>query len=107
MSNDNNSNAAAIAASSKDSEVVCISYDDLVATCNGSSSQNHDAFIERAFSSTGLGIIAITDVPNLPQLRLRLLPLAQKLATLSPEHLEEITIHEADYQVGWVSSIQS
>ena len=90
-------------------DVVSIRYDDLIATCSSSStttttnpnSVDANTLIERAFSSDGLGIIAITDVPNLPQLRHRLLPLAQKLATLPAHQLDEVTDPESGYQVGW------
>ena len=91
---------------SSQADVVKVRYDDLIAAYRGGSDQNtravHD-LLERAFSSIGLGIIAITDVPDLSRLRLRLLPLAQKLATLPHDQLEEITVPESDYQVGWVS----
>lgn len=86
-------------------EIVCIHYNDLVSACSGNHLNKTDDIhnlIENAFSSTGLGIMAITDVPNLPELRLGLLPLAKKLATLPKEQLEEVTVHESEYQVGWV-----
>ena len=86
--------------------IICISYDDLVnafldvgSDSTSTTKTNINNLIEKAFSSVGLGIIAITDVPNLSELRLKLLPLAQKLATLPPDQLEEITI--SPYQVGW------
>ena len=89
-------------------DVVRIPYDKLITTFQlGRTHENATAIhelIEEAFSSSGLGIIAITDVPNLSKLRLQLLPLALKLATLSPDQLEEIIVPESDYQVGWVSS---
>ncbi|KAL3767329.1 hypothetical protein ACHAWO_007272 [Cyclotella atomus] len=92
------------------SEVVTLSYDDLVSACKqmgtGASSTRVDFndIIDKAFGSTSLnslGIIAITDVPNLLELRLKLLPMAEKLATLSSEELDKITAHDAAYQVGW------
>jgi len=85
-------------------DVVCIHYDDLVSSCSSQpKSRNMDNLIEKAFgsNSSSLGIIAITNVPKLPSLRLRLLPLAQKLASLSPDQLGEITVPESEYQVGW------
>jgi len=109
----------AVSSSPFDVDVVRIPYHDLVAAAStssrcgdgdgGTTSQDTVAIhqlIEEAFSSSGLGIIAITDVPNLSRLRLELLPLAQKLATLSPEQLEEITVPDSEYQVGWVSTVQ-
>jgi len=88
---------------SKAEDVVCIHYDDLVSASRGIQPNNTDIddLIERAFSSAGLGIIAITNVPTLPQLRLRLLPLALKVASLPADQLEGITVPESDYQVGW------
>ena len=97
-------------------EVVTIHYDDLVSACNIISSNtpnvltaeqgtnfNIDKLIEQAFGSspTSLGILAITGIPTLPSLRLQLLPLAKKLADLPPSQLDEMTIPEAEYQVGW------
>ena len=83
--------------------IICISYDDLVNVgsdkISTTKTKHINNLIEKAFSSVGLGIIAITDVPNLSELRLKLLPLAQKLATLPHDQLEEITI--SPYQVGW------
>ena len=87
-------------------DVVCIHYDDLIAACRGTPSRSAAdiaSLIEGAFSSIGLGIIAITDVPDLPERRIRLLRLSQKLATLPVDQLDEITVPESSYQVGWVS----
>lgn len=99
--------------------IVKISYNDLVAACNhdqsssknnnnhcriSSSSLSVDDLIEQAFgssNSSSLGIIAITDIPSLPSLRSRLLPLAPKLASLSPQQLEEISAPQSQFQVGW------
>lgn len=85
---------------STDDDVVCISYTDLMAACSDNKS-NINNLIERAFSSSGLGIIAITDVPNLSEMRLKLLPLAHKLASLPPNQLEKVTVPTSGYQVGW------
>jgi hypothetical protein len=90
---------------SSSADVVRIPYDDLITSFRCESERMNDIhqLIEEAFSSSGLGIIAITDVPKLSELRLELLPLAQKLATLSPDQLDDITVPESNYQVGWVS----
>lgn len=93
---------ASLAVFPSSAEVVCIPYDDLITASRGGATSIHQ-LVEDAFSSFGLGIIAITGVPNVSQLRLRLLPLAKRLATLSPDQLEEITVPDSDYQVGWVS----
>ena len=96
--------------------IVTISYNDIVAACDdnkeescrsSSSSTTVDDLIEQAFgfgssTSSSLGIIAITDVPSLPRLRSKLLPLAYKLANnLSTQQLQDITAPQSQYQVGW------
>lgn len=85
---------------SKTEDVVCINYNDLV-SASKSNAKDLNSLIERAYSSAGLGIIAITNVPTLPQLRLKLLPIAQKVASLPAHQLDEITAPESGYQVGW------
>lgn len=88
-------------------DIVTISYDALVAACNNADYKTVDNLIEQAFgssstSSSSLGIIAITNVPNLTQLRTKLLPLAYQLATqLTPTQLNEITAPQSQFQVGW------
>jgi hypothetical protein len=59
--------------------------------------------IHEAYASTdSLGIIVLTDMPkNYSTLRMKVLPLAQKLVNLSPVDLEAMTIPNADFQVGW------
>lgn len=59
--------------------------------------------IHHAYASTdSLGIIVLTEMPmEYTTLRMKVLPLAQKLATLSPVELEAMTIPSADFQVGW------
>eukprot|EP00569_Conticribra_weissflogii_P005600 CAMPEP_0171348544 /NCGR_PEP_ID=MMETSP0878-20121228/31168_1 /TAXON_ID=67004 /ORGANISM="Thalassiosira weissflogii, Strain CCMP1336" /LENGTH=413 /DNA_ID=CAMNT_0011852923 /DNA_START=29 /DNA_END=1270 /DNA_ORIENTATION=+ len=86
-------------------EVITIPYADLLSACQDDTSDasNFDTLIEASFGSlpTSLGIIAVTDVPALPELRLKLLPLARKLANLPQDQLDEITDANAQYQVGW------
>lgn len=91
-------------------DVVTLSYADLVNACKqmdskdlSTTSMNIEDVIDKAFGSSvnSLGIIAISDIPNLSKLRMKLLPMAEKLATLPAEELEKITAHEAAYQVGW------
>lgn len=88
-------------------DIVTISYDALVAACNNADYDSVDNLIEQAFGSSSsaassLGIIAITNVPNLTQLRTKLLPLAYRLATqLTSSQLDEITAPQSQYQVGW------
>ncbi|KAL7499497.1 hypothetical protein ACHAWT_007778 [Skeletonema menzelii] len=84
-------------------DIVKISYDDLVTAC--SSNNDHspvDNLIDQAYAnSSSLGILAITDIPSLPLLRSKLLPLAPKLAALPAQQLDEITAPQSQYQVGW------
>ena len=96
--------------SNTNAKVVTLAYDDLVSACkkmvNDESSADIgiDDIIDRAFGSTSsnsLGIIAITGIPNVSALRLKLLPMAEKIATLPARELDRITAHEAAYQVGW------
>lgn len=80
-------------------EVVTISYDDLFSAYRSDDGNvNIDALIEQAFGSSSpnsLGIVAITDIPKLPTLRLKLLPLARKMANLKADQLDEITVPES------------
>jgi hypothetical protein len=84
-------------------EVVTISYQDLVAGSSYGSDANSLllAAVADAFGEDGLGIIAITGVPNFDEIRSKLLPLSRRLADLSTDQLDEITSSESLYQVGW------
>lgn len=97
-------------AESSEVEVVTLSYDDLVSACKlldsdtSSGGIDIDDIVDKAFGSASLkslGIIAVTDIPNLSAFRLKLLPMAERLASLPAEELDQITAHEAAYQVGW------
>ena len=97
-------------AESSEVEVVTLSYHYLVSACKSIDSDastgsiDVDDIVDKAFGSASLnslGIIAITDIPNLSALRLKLLPMAERLATLPAEELDKITAHDAAYQVGW------
>ena len=83
--------------------------DDLIATCRRGTPLRSAAviasLIKGAFSSIGLGIVAITDVPNLPERRIRLIRLSHKLAALPTNQLDEMTFPKSSYQVGWVSGV--
>ena len=106
-------NSSGLEMNPPDVEVVRFSYNELVNECDNLDDHSTDAssrsikidnLIDKAFGSTSsnsLGIMAITDVPHLSSLRLKLLPLARKLASLPSEELDNITAHEAAYQVGW------
>lgn len=88
----------------RNADIVKITYKDLVTACSNDNQSSIDNLIEQAFgnaNSSSLGIIAITDIPSLPSLRSKLLPLAPKLAALPPNQLDEITAPQSQYQVGW------
>lgn len=59
--------------------------------------------IEIAFGAgeTSLGILAITDIPQLEELRNKLLPMARQLALLPKRELDAVTDVASGYQVGW------
>jgi hypothetical protein len=57
--------------------------------------------IEKAYGKDGLGIVAVTGVPQYQEFRSQLLPLAQKLAALPKEDLAAIEHPASSYSVGW------
>lgn len=59
--------------------------------------------IGRAFGSDEdcLGIIAISGVPDFSELRQRVLPMAQELANLPSQCLDQVVVPSASYSVGW------
>lgn len=68
-------------------------------TSNGSSSSNEEAD-EDIISS--LGVIAVRNVPSFVETKKAFLPLAHKLAHLSPSYLEEKLVDEKSmYNAGW------
>mmetsp|Transcript_7459 Transcript_7459/g.10587 ORF Transcript_7459/g.10587 Transcript_7459/m.10587 type:complete len:400 (+) Transcript_7459:91-1290(+) len=93
------------------SQLVSISYSDLVRfaeTTHSSSFTEKDRLlvlekIGLAFGSGDdcLGILAVTDVPDLDQYRQTLLPLAQTLATLPTSDLEKVIDYKSGFQSGW------
>ena len=77
------------------SQVVTLDYNDLVAN------ENLSAKIEEAFGISGLGVLTVKNVPNLPTHRAALLPLAREFAIL-PEQVKEKYVHkESFYSFGW------
>lgn len=87
----------------EEKDIVSISYNDLVRETSFDSNVESLLMgkIAEAFGVSGLGIIAITEVPKFEELRSRLLPLARRLATLPTDQLDQITVPESTYQVGW------
>jgi hypothetical protein len=83
--------------------IVSISYEDLVSfdpSCG--SPVGAKVLMERvgeAFGPQGLGILAIGNVPEFPQLRRALLPLAAKLSTI-PD-LDSCIVESSMYSIGW------
>ena len=92
---------------SSGSSIVTISYHDLLSLSTSAPSSDLLEKIGKAYggddvgSSRSLGILAVTDVPNLSPLRSQLLPLARKLANLESSQLSAVVVEDAGYQVGW------
>ena len=77
------------------STVVTLDYNDLVAGVDLSD------LIERAYGYDGLGVLTVKNVPSWLETRQKLLPLAQRFATL-PEHIKERYSHpDSKYSFGW------
>lgn len=75
--------------------VVTLQYEDLV---NGVDLTHK---IEEAYGYHGLGLLTVSGVPNFPQLRKRLLPLAREFAKF-PEEIKKAYEHkESFYAFGW------
>lgn len=75
---------------------VVISYSEL---CNPDADLK--AKIEEGFGYAGLGLILVSGVPNLLELRKQLLPMGSVLAGKSAEALAKIELAETAYSVGW------
>ena len=55
-----------------------------------------------AFGPDGLGLLEVTDIPDeMVELRTKVLLLSKKVAELSPQELEEITLPEKFFSIGW------
>lgn len=96
--------------SSGGSSIVTVSYHDLISLSTSAPSADLLEKIGKAYGddvdegdtgSRSLGILAVTDVPNLFPLRSQLLPLARRLANLEPSQLSAVEVADAGYQVGW------
>lgn len=57
--------------------------------------------IAQAYGPEGYGICIVKNIPNYPQLRAELLPLASKLGQLPKEKLEKLEFPQHFYAVGW------
>jgi isopenicillin N synthase-like dioxygenase len=90
-----NGNSSLPTPASASTDVVTLDYNDLIANVNLSSQ------IEAAFGISGLGVLTVKNVPNLPKHRAALLPLAREFAIL-PEQVKEKYVHEESfYSFGW------
>jgi isopenicillin N synthase-like dioxygenase len=57
---------------------------------------------QQAFDPEGLGFLEITDIPpEMTELRSQVLQRAQTMANLAPSELEQITLPETSYTIGW------
>ena len=88
---------AALAAAK--TELVLIDYDDLVHAKNDADTARKIKF---AFGKDGLGVLAVTNVPQeLRDQRLRLLGIARRLGTLPEETLAKYENPDLHYCAGW------
>ena len=75
--------------------IISVSYNDLI------SSKDITKLIKQAYGLNGLGIILVTDYPNLGEKKTKLLKLSQIFANL-PNKIKEKYVHkESNYSFGW------
>jgi hypothetical protein len=79
---------------------VCIAYAEL-ASAMGAVSAPLQKLIAEAYGYDGLGILAVTGVPDLAAARQALLPLAAQFAALPEGAKQRTETPHAHYQVGW------
>jgi len=79
-----------------DGKVVELSYDELTDPASNLSDR-----IAAAYGKEGLGILSVSGVPKVAELRARLLPLASKLAALPDDVKESISDVDSSYSFGW------
>jgi isopenicillin N synthase-like dioxygenase len=77
------------------SGVVNISYPELLAE------EPLISKIEEAYGPGGFGVLTISDIPGFLEKREKLLPMASKLAKLSPKDLEKLEVPEVGWSIGW------
>ncbi|KAK9830749.1 hypothetical protein WJX74_005164 [Apatococcus lobatus] len=83
--------------SSKTCDITCISYEELT---SGTAHQLCTK-LQQGFGTGGLGIVTISDVPGLSQLRARLLPMAAQLASLPEAVLTGLEDPDSNHNFGW------
>jgi isopenicillin N synthase-like dioxygenase len=74
---------------------VNLDYNDLV------QEKDLSPLIEEAFGPDGLGILTVSNIPQLKQLRDQLLPLAHKFATLPEDVKQRYEHRESNFSLGW------
>jgi isopenicillin N synthase-like dioxygenase len=89
-------------------KAVAISYNDLKEAFEeghgrqGACSTKLLEDVEEAFGPAGLGFLEVTDIPQeMVALRRKVLTMAQELANLPTPELEEITLPNTLYTIGW------
>lgn len=75
--------------------IVTLDYNKLVAREDLSNE------IEEAFGYNGLGVLTVSNVPNLTEARNQLLPLAYKFAAFPKEVQQKYEHPESIYSFGW------
>jgi hypothetical protein len=83
----------------RSAQIVTVSYSDLITFDESNPNELLVESVARAFGSDGLGILAVTDIPNLDEKRRHLLPLAARLPAL-PD-LAECERPDLHYSFGW------
>ena len=79
----------------KNVEVVVLDYNDLV---NGIDLTDE---IGKAYGVDGIGLLTVSNVPGLKEARSRLLPLAQKFATMDEATQQKYEDPKSHYSFGW------
>lgn len=75
--------------------VVTLDYNDLIAGVDLS------PLIEQAYGYDGLGVLTVKNVPGWAESRQKLLPLAQRFATLPDAIKDQYSHEESKYSFGW------
>ncbi|KAA0150160.1 hypothetical protein FNF29_05401 [Cafeteria roenbergensis] len=90
--------ARAFASAPVEADVVMIDYAELT---DPSPPPSLIGRIQRAYGPNGLGILAVSNVPDYEERRKALLPLARRLASLPEDELTKLEDPASFYSVGW------
>ena len=95
--------ARGAAAAPEAQNCVTLGHAELLAALGGAAGADPSlqARIEQAYGFGGLGILAVTGVPNLPALRRAMLPMAAQFAALPDPIKQRTETPHAFFQVGW------